>query len=55
MTVPFSGSTAVTWMSGLYSLSRLETPISVPVVPMPATKLVTLPLVSRQISCAVVS
>jgi len=55
MDVPFSGSTAIIWTSGLYSLSRLETPIRVPVVPIPATKWVTLPFVSFQISSAVVS
>ena len=53
--VPLSGSAAITWMLGLCSFSRLDTPISVPVVPMPATKWVTLPSVSRQISSAVVS
>ncbi len=55
MPVPFSGSTAITWIFGLCSLRRLETPMRVPVVPMPATKCVTLPLVSRRISSAVVS
>ena len=55
MVVPFSGSAAIIWMSGLYSLSRFETPMTVPVVPIPATKCVTRPLVSRQISSAVVS
>ena len=49
-----SGSTAMICTPGLRSLSTWPTPVIVPPVPMPATKMSTSPSVSRQISSAVV-
>ena len=49
-----AGSTPTIWMFGLRSLSTWPTPVMVPPVPMPATKMSTLPSVSAQISSAVV-
>lgn len=48
------GSTAMICTSGLSSLRRLPTPLTVPPVPTPAMKMSTAPSVSRQISSAVV-
>jgi len=50
-----SGSNETTFISGLSSLSRVEVPTNVPLVPRPATKCVTSPSVSSQISGAVLS
>lgn len=48
------GSTAMIWTSGLRSLRTCPTPVTVPPVPMPPTKMSTSPSVSAQISSAVV-
>jgi hypothetical protein len=40
----------ITWIAGFFSLRKREHPMMVPVVPMVATKCVTFPSVSRQIS-----
>ncbi len=47
---PGPGCTPTTWMAGFISLRKREQPMIVPVVPMVATKCVTNPRVSRQIS-----
>ena len=49
-----AGSTATIRTEGLRSLSTCPTPVMVPPVPMPLTTTSTRPLVSRQISSAVV-
>jgi len=49
------GSTATIFISGLCAFKPSPTPLTVPPVPTPATKISTLPSVSRQISWAVVS
>ena len=48
------GSTATTFTPGFLAFNTSPTPVIVPPVPMPATKISTLPSVSRQISSAVV-
>ena len=48
------GSTATTLTPGLRDLRYLPTPVTVPPVPTPATKMSTLPSVSSQISGPVV-
>ena len=48
------GSTPTIWTEGLRDFSTRLTPVTVPPVPMPATKMSTLPSVSAQISSAVV-
>ena len=45
-----SGCTPMIWMSGFCSFRYCDTPMMVPVVPIEATKWVTWPWVSRQIS-----
>ena len=49
-----SGSTAMTLRPGLRGFSTSPTPVIVPPVPIPDTKMSILPSVSRQISSAVV-
>jgi hypothetical protein len=49
-----SGSTAITFMPGRRGLITWDTPVIVPPVPTPATKASNWPLVSFQISSAVV-
>ena len=49
-----AGSTAMICTPGLRDLSTWPTPVIVPPVPMPATKMSTWPSVSFQISSAVV-
>src|SRR2546421_579156 len=53
-TAELAGSTAIALNSGLRSLMTSVTPVIVPPVPTPATRISTLPSVSRQISSAVV-
>ena len=53
--VSATGSTAIMRTDGLRALMTSPTPVIVPPVPMPATKWVTLPSVSAQISGPVVS
>ncbi len=50
-----AGSTAIIRTDGLRSLRTSPTPVMVPPVPTPATKMSTAPSVSRQISSAVVA
>jgi hypothetical protein len=50
-----AGSTAITWTPGFFALSASPTPVTVPPVPTPATKMSTWPSVSAQISSAVVA
>ena len=52
---PSRGSTPTIRTPGFRSCSAAATPISVPEVPMPATKTSTVPSVWRQISGPVVS
>jgi hypothetical protein len=54
MTGLLAGSTAIDLDSRLALLSTSPTPVIVPPVPTPPTKMSTLPSVSRQISSAVV-
>ena len=49
-----AGSTAMTCTSGLRSLRTCPTPVIVPPVPTPETRMSTVPSVSSQISSAVV-
>ena len=49
-----SGSTAIALKDGLRALMTSPTPVIVPPVPTPETRMSTLPSVSRQISSAVV-
>jgi hypothetical protein len=49
-----SGSTAITLSAGLRAFSTSPTPVIVPPVPTPDTKMSIWPSVSRQISSAVV-
>ena len=49
-----AGSTAMALNDGLRALSTSATPVIVPPVPTPATRMSTSPSVSRQISSAVV-
>ena len=49
-----SGSTATIFTFGLLAFKAAPTPLTVPPVPTPATKISTRPSVSRQISCPVV-
>ena len=49
-----SGSTATQRKDGLRALMTSPTPVMVPPVPTPETRMSTLPSVSRQISSAVV-
>ena len=49
-----AGSTATTWKPGLRAFSTWPTPVMVPPVPMPETRMSTAPSVSFQISSAVV-
>lgn len=49
-----AGSTAMNCADGLRSLMTWATPVMVPPVPTPATKMSTLPSVSRHTSSAVV-
>ena len=53
-TAEASGSTATQRNPGLRALITSPTPVMVPPVPMPATRMSTFPSVSRQISSAVV-
>ena len=50
-----SGSTAITLIARFFDLRNLPVPITVPPVPIAATKCVTWPRVWRQISGPVVS
>ena len=54
MTGLATGSTAIALKLGLRGLMTSETPVIVPPVPTPATRMSTLPSVSCQISSAVV-
>ncbi|MOA39905.1 hypothetical protein D3C78_1617210 [compost metagenome] len=49
-----AGSTAMTFTSGLRDFSTWPVPVMVPPVPMPETRISTVPSVSFQISSAVV-
>ncbi len=49
------GSTAMTWMAGFCSLRYPPAPVIVPPVPMPETRMSTVPSVSFQISGPVVA
>ena len=53
-TADASGSTAMQRNDGLRALSTSPTPVMVPPVPIPETRMSALPSVSRQISSAVV-